>query len=168
MLAHDEVWLAVRALPPRQRAVVVLRYYEDLSERQIADVLRCRPGTVKSQSSAALATLRVRLGDGCTSTRGGPHMNVEERIGLSLNQGLDRLDAGSGDLADRDHARLTGSGCRRKAGAALAVAGVVAAVAAGSASASAVARTAAPTRRPRSAGPGASSRRCRSPRAGCR
>ena len=63
VLSRDEVRLAVRALPPRQRAVVALRYYEDLSERQIADVLRCRPGTVKSQASAALATLRLRLGD---------------------------------------------------------------------------------------------------------
>jgi RNA polymerase sigma-70 factor (sigma-E family) len=62
-LARDEVWTAVRRLPPRQRAVVVLRYYEDLSERQIADVLRCRPGTVKSQAAAALATLRARLGE---------------------------------------------------------------------------------------------------------
>lgn len=52
LLVHDEVWLAVRALPPRQRAVVVLRYYEDLSEQQIADVLRCRPGTVKSQATS--------------------------------------------------------------------------------------------------------------------
>jgi RNA polymerase sigma-70 factor (sigma-E family) len=55
---HDEVWRAIAALPVRQRAVVVLRYYEDLSERQIAEVLGCRPGTVKSQASAALATLR--------------------------------------------------------------------------------------------------------------
>jgi len=62
-LERDEVWRAVRALPPRQRAVVVLRYYEDLSERQIADTLGCRPGTVKSQASAALATLRARLSD---------------------------------------------------------------------------------------------------------
>jgi RNA polymerase sigma-70 factor (sigma-E family) len=58
---HDEMWQAVSALPPRQRAVLVLRYYEDLSEQQIADALGCRPGTVKSQASAALASLRTRL-----------------------------------------------------------------------------------------------------------
>lgn len=54
----EDVWRAVLALPVRQRAVVVLRYYEDLSEAQIADALGCRPGTVKSQASAALASLR--------------------------------------------------------------------------------------------------------------
>lgn len=52
----------VCALPPRQRAVVVLRYYEDYSERQIADVLGCSPGTVKSQAAAALRTLQARIG----------------------------------------------------------------------------------------------------------
>jgi RNA polymerase sigma-70 factor (sigma-E family) len=57
---RDLVWAAVLALPPRQRAVVVLRYYEDLSEEDIAAVLGCSRGTVKSQASAALAALRRR------------------------------------------------------------------------------------------------------------
>jgi RNA polymerase sigma-70 factor (sigma-E family) len=64
-LAHDDavaerdaVWVAVQALPTRQRAVIVLRYYEDLSEEQIATALGCSRGTVKSQASAALANLR--------------------------------------------------------------------------------------------------------------
>ncbi|MBM0127021.1 SigE family RNA polymerase sigma factor [Pimelobacter simplex] len=55
---RDRMWSAVRALPPRQRAVVVLRYYEDLSEEQIATALGCSRGTVKSQAAAALANLR--------------------------------------------------------------------------------------------------------------
>jgi RNA polymerase sigma factor (sigma-70 family) len=42
----------------RQRAVIVLRYYEDLSEQEIADVLRCSTGSVKSQAHDALASLR--------------------------------------------------------------------------------------------------------------
>lgn len=55
---RDRTWAAVRALPPRQRAVIVLRYYEDLSEQQIAEALGCSRGTVKSQAAAALASLR--------------------------------------------------------------------------------------------------------------
>ncbi|MEY9906083.1 RNA polymerase sigma-70 factor (sigma-E family) [Catenulispora sp. MAP12-49] len=50
----------VRALPRRQRAVVVLRYFADLSEAQIAETLDCSVGTVKSQHAKALATLRRR------------------------------------------------------------------------------------------------------------
>jgi RNA polymerase sigma-70 factor (sigma-E family) len=60
-VVHDEMWRAVLALPPRQRAVLVLRYYEDLTEQEIADALGCRPGTVKSQASDALASLRHRF-----------------------------------------------------------------------------------------------------------
>jgi len=53
---------ALRSLPLRQRQVVVLRYYEDLSEQETADHLGCSVGTVKSQASRGLAKLRVALG----------------------------------------------------------------------------------------------------------
>jgi len=56
------LWPHVKTLPPRQRAVIVLRYYEDLSEQQIADTLGCSTGTVKSTAHHALKTLRAALG----------------------------------------------------------------------------------------------------------
>lgn len=65
---RDEVWELVRTLPARQRAAVVLRYYEDLSEAETAAALGCSVGTVKSQTSRALATLRKRLGSGSPAT----------------------------------------------------------------------------------------------------
>jgi RNA polymerase sigma-70 factor (sigma-E family) len=62
---HDRltIWPHVSALPPRQRAVVVLRYYGGLSEAEIADALGCAPGTVKSTAAAALKTLRGVIGE---------------------------------------------------------------------------------------------------------
>lgn len=57
----DVLWHHVLGLPPRQRAAVALRYYEDLSEAQTAEILGCSIGTVKSQTHRALATLRSRL-----------------------------------------------------------------------------------------------------------
>lgn len=57
-IAFDELADAVAALPYRQRAVLVLRYHDDLSEAEIAEVLGCRPGTVKSLASRALASLK--------------------------------------------------------------------------------------------------------------
>jgi RNA polymerase sigma-70 factor (sigma-E family) len=60
-LAFDALADAVAARPHRQRAVLVLRYYADLRESQIAEALGCRPGTVKSLTSRALAVLRKEV-----------------------------------------------------------------------------------------------------------
>ena len=59
-----DVRVALLKLPPRQRAVVVLRYFEDLTEADIADALGISRGTVKSQASDAMRTLRTLLPDG--------------------------------------------------------------------------------------------------------
>ncbi|MFN3258111.1 MAG: RNA polymerase sigma factor [Ilumatobacter sp.] len=57
----DETWQAVSRLPPRQRAVVALRYWEDLSEAQIAAALDWPAGTVKSTLHRALAQLKKEI-----------------------------------------------------------------------------------------------------------
>jgi RNA polymerase sigma-70 factor (sigma-E family) len=61
IVAHDAVIRAVRGLPAGQRAVLVLRYFEDLTEAQTASVLGCSIGTVKSQHARALSRLRALM-----------------------------------------------------------------------------------------------------------
>jgi RNA polymerase sigma-70 factor (sigma-E family) len=77
---------AVSALPPRQRATLVLRFYCDLSVDQSAEVLGCTAGTIKSQTAKAITTLRLALGSGPES---------------SLPEPAARLSPLLGDVADR-------------------------------------------------------------------
>jgi RNA polymerase sigma-70 factor (ECF subfamily) len=69
------VWPHLKALPAKQRAVLVLRYYEDLTEAQTALALGCSVGTVKSHHSRALRTLRQRVSN---PTRGTPPSSTEK------------------------------------------------------------------------------------------
>ena len=59
---RDELMLALNRLPARMRTVLVLRYWEDLSEAQTAELLGCSLGSVKSQASRGLDRLRAALG----------------------------------------------------------------------------------------------------------
>ena len=76
---RDEMWAALARLPRRQRAVLVLRYYEDLTEAQSAAMLGCSVGTIKSQHAKALANLRRPV-------EPGPPQSVE----LATTKGLIR------------------------------------------------------------------------------
>ena len=70
---HDALWTALTGLPAKQRAAVVLRYYEDLSEAETARVLGVSVGTVKSTTSRALAKLRDDTG-----LRGDPRLALPQ------------------------------------------------------------------------------------------
>jgi RNA polymerase sigma factor (sigma-70 family) len=69
---------ALATLPPKGRSVVVLRYWADLSVDQVAAVLGCSPGAVKSQSARALDKLRGVLGDATTES-GAPNRPLQAR-----------------------------------------------------------------------------------------
>jgi RNA polymerase sigma-70 factor (sigma-E family) len=58
---RDDAWKRLAGLPRQQRAVLVLRYYERLTDPEIADMLGCSAGTVRGYASRALATLRLEL-----------------------------------------------------------------------------------------------------------
>jgi RNA polymerase sigma-70 factor (sigma-E family) len=80
---HDAVLdlrTAVAALPPRQRATLVLRFYCDLNVDQAAEVLGCSPGTVKSQTARALAAVRRALGPAPAAGSGGQPTGAEHPI----------------------------------------------------------------------------------------
>lgn len=61
LLVVDELWHSLRRLPERQRTAVVLRFYEDLPDREIAGVLGCREGTVRTLVHRGLAALKEEL-----------------------------------------------------------------------------------------------------------
>ncbi|MGW5667488.1 SigE family RNA polymerase sigma factor [Micromonospora sp. NPDC003776] len=72
VVERDVLWRHVRQLPAKQRAAVVLRYYEDLDDVSIAELLDCSTVTVRTQVKRALATLRGKVGaDLAVHTNGG-------------------------------------------------------------------------------------------------
>ncbi|MGC4877991.1 SigE family RNA polymerase sigma factor [Micromonospora sp. DT43] len=96
-LDRDLLWRHLRELPSRQRAVLVLRYYEDMSEAQTAALLDISPGTVKSQAFRALATLRRRMGAATPDLTDTPGANRGTDTALS---GRARAAASSGRTRD--------------------------------------------------------------------
>lgn len=70
--ARDELWALLATLSRTQRAVLVLRFYEDLDDHRIAEVLGCAPATVRVHASRALASLRANLSPVITQLQGEP------------------------------------------------------------------------------------------------
>ncbi len=96
---HDALWRALGRLPPRMRAAIALRFYEDMTEAEIAGVLGVSVGTVKSTISRAVAKLRIDaelLGDF------GDH--VPRAAGRDSAGGPDLRDGGEPGAAPTSHA----------------------------------------------------------------
>jgi RNA polymerase sigma-70 factor (sigma-E family) len=70
IVERDALWSLLADLPRRQRAAVVLRYYEDLDDATIAEILDCAPVTVRTHVMRALATLRERIDQHPTASLG--------------------------------------------------------------------------------------------------
>jgi RNA polymerase sigma-70 factor (sigma-E family) len=90
-LPDRELTEALATLPRKQRTVLVLRFAEDLSERQVAELMNCSVGTVKSQTFKALAKLRARLprppGSGEASEAGGHDAHVAPEASTAREEG---------------------------------------------------------------------------------
>jgi RNA polymerase sigma-70 factor (sigma-E family) len=84
LVERDALLAEIGKLPGRQRVVLALRYYEDLSDAEIAEVIGCKSGTVRGYASRALATLRVELKaepqPDSPVHRKGDHMRIEGAI----------------------------------------------------------------------------------------
>ena len=63
IIDRDMLWRALKTLPPAERACLVLKYYEDLTDQAAAKVLGCRPSTVRANTSRALARLRKQVAE---------------------------------------------------------------------------------------------------------
>jgi RNA polymerase sigma-70 factor (sigma-E family) len=96
----ERLWMraALRHVPPRQRAVLVLRFLEGLSVEETAEALGCRTGTVKSQCARGLGTLRAVLAAEDITLRDG-----EERDHVVSRPGPAGIGAGAGADAAHDH-----------------------------------------------------------------
>jgi RNA polymerase sigma factor (sigma-70 family) len=70
VVERADLWQRIASLPRQHRAVIVLRYYEALSDTEIAETLGCRAATVRAYMSRALATLRVDLTQPLTTSGG--------------------------------------------------------------------------------------------------
>jgi RNA polymerase sigma-70 factor (sigma-E family) len=87
---RDEIWQALRDLPPRMRAVLVLRYLDDLSEQEVARILGCGVGTVKSQCSRGLARMRNLIPAPTDEPRPGTDRSHPATLSTRIVEGVTR------------------------------------------------------------------------------
>ena len=88
--AGHDLWAAMERLPRRQRIVVVLRYFEDLTEVETAHVMGCSVGTVKSQTSKAFAKLRIDPALAAEGTAADASARTACTTATTEQQGADR------------------------------------------------------------------------------